>query len=148
MKALLRIPGINTNLADIEGRTALSLAAKAGQVEHVNSLLAVDGINPDVRDTTGPSPLPLVFSSDPFYGQRTGRRKEVLRRLLRVPAVDPNAEDVEGLTPLLRAFRFHNSREFVELLLARADLDVNRRVRNGLSPLALATKEAIRYNYN
>ncbi|KAM0438673.1 hypothetical protein ACHAPT_001429 [Fusarium lateritium] len=123
MRALVEVPGINADLADKMGRTALSLAAEAGSVQYVNILLAVDGVNPDARDMAGRSPLSWVFTNDSFNDRTTDERKEVVQRLLRISAVDPNAEDAEGLTPLLRAIQFYDSNEFVELLLSRTDLD-------------------------
>ncbi|RTE84462.1 hypothetical protein BHE90_001073 [Fusarium euwallaceae] len=143
MRVLLKIPGINPNLANNLGRTALSLATEAGSVERVDILLAVDGIDPDARDSSGSSPLSWALKSHGFKKgditlQKTNDRKQVVRRLIALPAVDINAEDAEGLTPLLRAIKIDFSDEFVGILLTRADLDVNRRGRDGVSPLTLA----------
>jgi ankyrin repeat protein len=138
MRELVKAPGINADLADDTGRTALSLAAEAADAERVAILLAADGVNPDARDKAGRSPLSWVFTYDRFNDRGTDGRTEVVRLLLRMPAVDPNAEDAEGRTPLLQAIRFDRSSEFVELLLARADLDVNRPGRDGRSPMAVA----------
>lgn len=142
-KQLSNIAGIDPNLANNLGRTALSLAAEAGSLERVDALLAVNGIDPDARDADGRSPLSWALKSHVFKKrestlQKTNDRKQVVRRLLALPAVDPNAEDAEGLTPLLRAIDIDFSDEFVGLLLTRADLDVNQRGRDGVSPLALA----------
>ncbi|RTE83483.1 hypothetical protein BHE90_001908 [Fusarium euwallaceae] len=53
--------------------------------------------------------------------------KAIVRRLLDIPNVDPNAVDAKGLTPLLRAVSSYNSSEFVELLLSRPDLNKGTR---------------------
>ncbi|RSM04068.1 hypothetical protein CEP52_007049 [Fusarium oligoseptatum] len=118
---LLRIPGIDPNLANNLGRTALSLVAEIGCIERVDILLAVNGIDPDARDTSGRSPLSWALKSHGFkkgdYSlQNTNDRKQVVRRLIALPAVDINAEDAEGLTPLLRAIKIDFSDEFVALL--------------------------------
>ncbi|RSL65115.1 hypothetical protein CEP51_013033 [Fusarium floridanum] len=143
LRVLLGIPGIDPSLSNNLGRTALSLAAEAGIIERFDLLLAVNGIDPDARDTDGRGPLSWALKSHPFTKgerspQKTNDRKQVVQRLLAFPAVDINAEDAEGLTPLLRAIKIDFSDEFVSLLLTRADLDVNRRGRDGVSPLALA----------
>ncbi|RMJ17162.1 hypothetical protein CDV36_003152 [Fusarium kuroshium] len=66
--------------------------------------------------------------------------KAIVRRLLDIPTVDPNAVDAEGLTPLLRAVSSYHSSEFVELLLSRPGLNVNCQGPDGLSPLAVAKR--------
>lgn len=147
MRALLGAPGINADIADNAGRTTLSLAAEAGNVEQVDILLSA-GVNPDARDTAGRSPLLWVFTAEvrdakqgsQFNSLRTDSHKEIARRLLLIQTVDPNAADAEGLTPLLLAIGLPHSREFVELLLTRPDLDLKQRGRDGLSPLDLATR--------
>ncbi|RSL80302.1 hypothetical protein CEP51_006679 [Fusarium floridanum] len=150
IRVLVEAPGVNADLPDNMGRTALSLAAEAGSFDNVVTLLTVDGVNPDARDATGRSPLSWVFSR---YLQRMGpdgadRQRErllddhkaIVRRLLDIPTVDPNAVDAEGLTPLLRAVSSYHSSQFVELLLSRPGLDVNCQGPDGLSPLAVAKR--------
>ncbi|KAI8711298.1 HET domain-containing protein [Fusarium sp. LHS14.1] len=140
-RLLLGAPGVKTDLPNNKGRTPLSLAAEAGEVERVEILLGCEGVNPDTRDNRRRSPLSWAFDEDDFrrsYGLE--ERKAVVKLLLRIPAVDPNAEDHYGLTPLLRAMRLNKSNTYVELLLSRPDLDVNRpRGRRG-SPLDVAKK--------
>ncbi|KAI0101307.1 ankyrin repeat-containing domain protein [Nemania sp. FL0031] len=136
MRVLIKIPDIKIDLANNIARTALSLAMGHGRVECVDRLLGA-GANPDARDAAGRSPLSWALVG---HWARDGHQ-EAVQHLLRILAVDPNVEDDEGLTPLLRAIQLSRSSEFVELLLARADLEVNRRGRDGLSPLALAQEK-------
>ncbi|RSL91434.1 hypothetical protein CEP52_014257 [Fusarium oligoseptatum] len=150
IRVLVEAPGVNADLPDNMGRTALSLAAEAGSFDNVVTLLAVDGVNPDARDATGRSPLSWVFGRDlqcmgPDDADWQRERllddhKAIVRRLLDIPTVDPNAVDAEGLTPLLRAVSSYHSSEFVELLLSRPGLNVNCQGPDGLSPLAVAKR--------
>ncbi|CAJ0551475.1 Ff.00g114050.m01.CDS01 [Fusarium sp. VM40] len=50
----------------------------------------------------------------------------VMGQLLRIPAVDPNAEDHNGLTPLLLAIVSGHGNEYVEILRSRSDINVNQ----------------------
>ncbi|KAF5013882.1 hypothetical protein FDECE_131 [Fusarium decemcellulare] len=144
-RALVGAPDVKPDLPNNVGRTALSLAAEAGEIERVNVLLAADGVNPDARDARGRSPLSWVFGEDGLHGGwKKEERKAVVRQLLQIPAVDPNAvdQDRNRLTPLLRAIRSDHSNEYVEILLSRPDLDVNQpRDWGGNTPLDVA-KEA------
>ncbi|OAP59600.1 hypothetical protein AYL99_06898 [Fonsecaea erecta] len=142
MKALLKAPNINADLADKMGRTPLSIVAQAGKVELLDILLTANGVDPDSRDEAGRSPLSWVLEFDRYDENfEIEHRKEAVRHLLRIAAVDPNAEDAEGLTPLLRAIQCYRGSEFVRLLTKRADLDVNKRGPDGLTPLALAKEK-------
>ncbi|RSL61345.1 hypothetical protein CEP53_005146 [Fusarium sp. AF-6] len=145
IRVLVEAPGVNADLTDNMGRTALSLAAEAGSFDNVVTLLAVDGVNPDARDATGRSPLSWVFRRGANEADWRPERllddhKAIVRRLLDIPTVDPNAVDAQGLTPLLRAVSSYDSSEFVELLLSRPGLNVNWQGPDGLSPLAVAKR--------
>ncbi|KAF5633314.1 ankyrin repeat-containing protein [Fusarium tjaetaba] len=142
MKALLEAPGIKPDHPNNEGRTALSLAAEAANIECVNGLLSIEDVNPDARDIYGRGPLSWVFEKNGLqYGWAREERKEVLQQLLRIPTVDPNAEDNYGSTPLLLAIMSDHGNEYVEVLLSRPDLDVNQPPIEGTdSPLDTAMK--------
>ncbi|KAF5983503.1 ankyrin repeat-containing protein [Fusarium coicis] len=142
MKALLEAPGIKPDNPNNEGRTALSLAAEAANIDCVNGLLSTEDVNPDARDINGRGPLSWVFEKNGLqYGWAREERKEVLQQLLRIPAVDPNAEDNDGRTPLLLAIMSDHGNEYVEVLLSRPDLDVNQPPIEGTdSPLDTAMK--------
>ncbi|KAF4946660.1 hypothetical protein FGADI_11008 [Fusarium gaditjirri] len=138
LKVLLEDPGVEPDRPNNVGRTALSLAAEAGKIEYVNALLAREDVNPDARDILGRGPLSWVFGESGLEWQ-SEEWKAVLRRLLSIPAVDPNAEDHNGLTPLLLAIMSDHGHEYVEVLLSRPDLDVNRpRAQGHESPLDTA----------
>ncbi|KAG5826947.1 hypothetical protein H9Q74_002968 [Fusarium xylarioides] len=126
-KALLRAPGIKPDLPDTEGRTPLSLAAEACEIEHVNALLATDAVDPNARDIFGRGPLSWLFRRNGLKDSvKKKERKAVLQQLLRIPTVDPNVGDHDGVMPLLLAIRSDQGHEYVEVLLSRPDLDVNR----------------------
>ncbi|PNP81238.1 hypothetical protein FNYG_05270 [Fusarium nygamai] len=132
-KALLKDPGIKPDLPSNVGRTALSIAVEAGEIDYVSTLLASDDINPDARDIHGRSPLLWVFGKNALEdSSKKEERKAILKQLLRIPDVDPNAEDHEGFTPLLLAIMSHQGHEYVEVLFSRSDLDVNRPPAKGL----------------
>ncbi|KAF4947092.1 hypothetical protein FGADI_10722 [Fusarium gaditjirri] len=145
VQALLRAENINPDAPDDAGRTPLSVLCGSPDnvtLETVNLLLATNGVNPDSRDITGRSPL--SWAIDPSgdwegYSYITERR-EVIQRLLQIQEVDPNVEDAEGLTPLLRAIMGRNGNEIVRILLEREDLDVQQKNRDGLTPMAAAAK--------
>ncbi|KAF5702777.1 ankyrin repeat-containing protein [Fusarium mundagurra] len=140
MRAILDHPGIKPDLRNNEGRTALSLAAEAANIEHVKALLALDDVDPDARDIHGRGPLSWVFEDNGLQiSWKKEERKAVLQQLLRLPSVDPNAEDHNGLTPLLLAIKYYEGHEYVEILLSRPDLDVDRPRADGAdSPLDTA----------
>lgn len=147
LKALVGVPGLDPNLANNRGRTPLSLAAEAGSTECIDILLTVMGLETNTPDNNGKNLLSwaLTFPEDEPWQpisarQQTNNRKEIVRRLLAIPEVDPNAADVSGWTPLIRAINTDFSNEFVGLLLTRSDLDVNKGRLDKLNPLALAKR--------
>ncbi|RSM02612.1 hypothetical protein CEP52_007866 [Fusarium oligoseptatum] len=144
IESLLQAERIDPDAADNEGRTPLSVVCEDAELELVDLFLASDGVDPDSRDNAGRNPLSWVVAPERFLDERSfgapDRRKEVVRRLLQIQAVDPNAEDAEGLTPLIRATQGEYANEFVQILLEREDLDVNQRSRDGRTPMAFARK--------
>ncbi|KAF5557133.1 ankyrin repeat-containing protein [Fusarium napiforme] len=145
VEALLRAEHIRPDLANDQGRTPLSVLCGSPHnvtVEAVNLLLATNSVNPDSRDITGRGLLSwVIYSSDyPWSYKGIATRKQVMQRLLQIQEVDPNAEDSEGLTPLLRAIMGDNGNELVRVLLEREDLDVQQMNRFGLTPLSIATR--------
>ncbi|CAM6016183.1 unnamed protein product [Sphagnum balticum] len=69
------------------GRTALHMAASNGQAEIVSYICAVPGINVNVQDEFGFTPLHLVAHS-PDHGRRGVR---VIKELLNAKNIDPNS---------------------------------------------------------
>ncbi|KAK4165515.1 ankyrin repeat-containing domain protein [Cladorrhinum sp. PSN259] len=133
VKRLVAVDGINPDSKDKEGRTPLSRAAEGAHVGVVRQLLALEGIGVDRRDTRGRSPLSWAIDPgfEPYHlpegwsGDNMSDRMEVVKRLLRMDAVDPNAIDSEGLTPLIRARGTDSSGEMERLLRSRKDLHRN-----------------------
>ncbi|KAF5722632.1 ankyrin repeat-containing protein [Fusarium mundagurra] len=145
VEALLRAEYIRPDLANNQGRTPLSVLCGSPDnvtLEAVNLLLATNAVNPDSRDITGRGPLSWVIDQSGYLRRYDGitTRKQVMQRLLEFQEVNPNAEDSEGLTPLLRAIQGNNGNEFVRVLLEREDLDVQQMNRDGLTPLSVATE--------
>lgn len=141
IRELLRAERIDPDAADLEGRTPLSVVCEHAELELVDLLLTSDGVDPDSRDTAGRSPLSWAVSTR-FLRKtdvdKIDRRKEVMRRLLQIQAVDPNVEDAEGLTPLIRAIQGEVGSELVPVLLEREDLDVHQRSRDRRTPMDFA----------
>ncbi|KAF5546413.1 ankyrin repeat-containing protein [Fusarium napiforme] len=137
ISTLLDEPGIKPDLPTNCGRTPLSLIAEDGDIGGVNALLASDAVDPNACDTLGRGPLSWLFG-DNGLKDSCGKeeRKAILQQLLRIPTVDPNAEDQNGLTPLLLAIKSEQGHEYVEILLSRPDLDVSQ-------PLVLDTAKEI-----
>lgn len=143
--SLLQVEDIEPDPADNQGRTPLSVLCgnhETVRLETIDVLLAVDGVNPDSKDDAGRSPLSWVIGSSDTQGldKDISTRIEVMRRFVLIQEVDPNAEDAEGLTPLLRAIQGSNGNEFVRVLLEREDLDVQKITLDGLSPIEVAVK--------
>ncbi|KAI8718108.1 HET domain-containing protein [Fusarium sp. LHS14.1] len=149
-RELLRVELVNADAADFKGRTPLSVACEDANLRLVDLLITRDDVDPDSRDTAGRNPLSWVVAPAQFrdlssygrldFGGLDGRKK-IMRRLLQVQVVDPNAEDAEGLTPLIRAIQSKYSGELVQVLIEREDLDVHKRSRDGRTPMEFAREE-------
>lgn len=139
--SLLQAENIEPDPADNQGRTPLSVLCgkETISLETDGILLSVDGVNPDSKDYAGQSPLSwaIGFSDTQRLYRGISTRIEVMRRLLLIQEVDPNAEDAEGVIPLLRAIQGSNGNEFVRVLLEREDLDVQKITLHGLTPMAV-----------
>lgn len=86
--------GVNLNCADIDGRTALCLAAGTGHEGIVKTLLGKDGVLPDPKDKGGRTPLCLAAKQG-----YTG----VVKLLLNTGKVNVDHKDNTDCTPLLLA---------------------------------------------
>jgi ankyrin repeat protein len=135
------------------GRTALHMAASNGQAEIVRYICAVPGINVNVQDYFGFTPLHLAAHSPDHDDQRVC----VIKELLNVKNINPNsvmdgrfldAADFQGsrITALHLAVRGKFT-EAVDLLLAwrpkqgdEAIIDVGVRWPWGFTPLHLAIR--------
>jgi ankyrin len=88
-------------------------------------LLSTDGINVDVKDPNGNTPLLTMFSNDLQYGHRDYRIK-MLKQLLQSGA-DINACNDDGFTPLHMVIWHGNQEELKEVLLYKPDLNAQTR---------------------
>ncbi|CAG0921476.1 unnamed protein product [Notodromas monacha] len=61
--AILRVPGVDVNVADAEGQTALHYASSCGHGEVVDLLLAA-GADTGVKDNDGLGPVDVAFDDD------------------------------------------------------------------------------------
>ncbi|XP_071277273.1 B-cell lymphoma 3 protein-like [Agelaius tricolor] len=123
-------------------QTPLHLAVITGQVSLVR-LLVAHGASPMCPDRLGRTCAHLACGSHlPGGGATAGPRPRVLRELLRSPggaALDLQARDYEGLTPLHVAVA-SRSRDSVLLLLQHgADVDAGD-IKSGRSPLLHAVE--------
>jgi ankyrin repeat protein len=140
VRFLLSQKDFDLNARDNEGRTALMEAVQSAWGEPIVQILVEQpGLDVDIADNKGrtaltfaPSPtiarLLLSHTNMPsqehakylagvelHYAALSGDAEEV-RRLLKEGIIDPNTQDREGVTPLMKA-SFHNHQGVVEALL-------------------------------
>ena len=131
--------GVDVNLSDEAGFTALLAACQSGHSDVVRCLLAQPGIGVSHAERSGSTALHLAC----YYGHT-----EIVRALVawRAPpsdgaaaaaAVDINCTNREGFTPLIAACQTGRL-PAVECLLAAPDIDVNLASTNGQSALIAA----------
>ncbi|KAF8455170.1 hypothetical protein BGX38DRAFT_1140660 [Terfezia claveryi] len=108
--------GLNPNLTDLSGRTALHYAVESGAEDIVELLLSREDVNPNLRDSLGAGETPLMIA---VHGQKMG----IARLLLARKDLDVNV-NAGWRTPLIEAVFWRNS-EMVRALLGRGDVDVN-----------------------
>lgn len=125
-KLLLATPGIDVNVRDEWGRTALHYLSYSPAVRW---LLAAPGIDVNARDFDGRTPL---------MGATGGGSEERLQLLLSDSRVDVNARDNDGNTALHHA----NTSDTCKMLLSleSSRIDVNAMNHFGMTPLHRACK--------
>ena len=106
--------GMNPNVQDSDGRTALISAAARGEQDVVNTLLS-RGVNINVKDKNGYTAL-----SHAIDAMQDGVEEALLNR----PELDPNCRGKNN-RPALMAYVWRDNKERVEKLLARgADVKI------------------------
>jgi ankyrin repeat protein len=118
------------------GRTALHTAAAYGNVEIVKIICKVEGIDLNLKDVFGYTPLHLACYST------HENRDEVIKTLLSCKEIDANVSARErgyNLTALHLAVKAR-SKDVVDALL-NTNIDVDARSSGGWTPLHLAVKE-------
>lgn len=119
----------NVGKRNPHGRTPLSLAAGSGHSLIVRQLLARDGINADLADNNGQTPL--------SWASATSGSGLVVEELLRRPVVDADSKDINGRTPLSWAAA-NGDWKVAESLLKRPNVNPNARDKNGRTALSWA----------
>jgi len=108
---LLQVQGVDVNLKDIDGDTALMVAAFKGYVEIVNRLLEADEINVNIQtddnhylDNEGGDTALIMAVNDEIY-DRNSSSESVVKRLLEEKDIDINLQNGIGWTALMYAAR-------------------------------------------
>lgn len=149
--------GVEIETRDENGFTALHHAARSGHMEAVKILLEA-GAEINCKGENGLTPLHLAAvsqlpmeegsdleDSDSLDGHTAlhhaaeNEQESVLRLLLGHQAVNINARDYEGRTPLSSAI-LAGHKESVTMLLSHKDIEANSSDNNGRSPLSLAAE--------
>lgn len=117
VKALLRAPRINVNVASRTGERPLHYAATNGHIDVAKTLLAVPTIDANIAANEGVTPLMCAASDG---------HTEMVKLLLDVPNVRSNINTIGALgeTALHKAV-FSNHEDTVEFLLSMQGINVN-----------------------
>jgi len=106
MKFLIKA-GVNINIQNNHGWTALHLASRFGKKEIVELLIKVAGVNVNIQDNDGKTALHEASR----YGY-----KDCVELLIKVGGVNVNIQNNDGSTALHYAC-YHGYKEIVELLI-------------------------------
>jgi len=130
--------GMDVNIKDDDGFTALYFAAQEGQKE-ITELLIEKGADVNVKLESQKAKELGMGGATPLRGAVANYHKETAELLI-VKGADVNVKEDLGLTLL----HFANTREIAELLIAKG-LDVNAKCDDGGIPLqdaaAMGSKE-------
>lgn len=127
----LLFAGVNINARDENGETALHKAIKAGRADYTQALLENIGIENDIADVKGRTPLILA-------SRARGANMEYVVLNLVANGAWVNAEDGDGWTPLMGVVTMGYPR-CVEALLAKGAL-VDKRNNEGKNALDYASE--------
>ncbi|MCJ1226263.1 Ankyrin repeat domain-containing protein 44 [Toensbergia leucococca] len=119
VKLLLTLKDVSPNLEDNRNETALFKAARSGKLGVVRLLLGQDGIKADSTSKDGWTPLTTAVVK---------QHSEIVRALLAMPEVNPNAMSLEQ-APLWMAAA--TRLDIVQQLLGRPDININQKSRRG-----------------
>ena len=131
LKQLLRTVNIDVNVADKQG-PPLSFAAYLGYGGIVSELLSRPGINVNLAQQAGATPLYLAVQQG---------HVEVVRLLLGARRTNVNLATLDGATPLYIAARY-GFLDVVKLLLGKPEINVNLvTLTEGTAPLSIAAQK-------
>lgn len=128
VRELLKHAGLDVNVKDDNGCTALAGACENGPVDVVWELLKVDTVDVNIRNDDGRTPLILASANG---------HSNVVRQLLKHQKIDVNAKDNDGTTALLVACEKGNV-DVVRELLNHELVDGNAQSDAGNSAIILA----------
>jgi ankyrin repeat protein len=126
---LLTNPELDVNPRSANNLTPLGIAVKHGDVEIVEMLIN-KGARTDDYWGEGRTPLLIATQHHQF---------EMVKYLLTIPSVDPNAQRSDGMNTLFSAVAL-GWISLVKFLLEDSRIDVNVRGYNGLTPIGYAVR--------
>jgi len=118
------------------GDTALHIAAAAYRRDIARKLIAM-GADVRAKNRRGAEPLHYAADGGPGSPAWNPRAQAAIVACLVEAGADPNAVDMNGVTPLHRAVRTRCAAAVAALLAGGAD--ARRRNKNGSTPMRLAT---------
>jgi ankyrin repeat protein len=127
-KKILQKKGIDVNIQDKFGQTALHWAIIRNNKEIVKLLLGKENIDVNIQNKNGKTAL---------YWAIKNNNTEIVKLLLEKEDIDVNIQYENGKTALYWAI-YNKNTEIVKLLLEKEDIDVNIQNKNGESALLWA----------
>ena len=127
LKLLLNAPGINVNIVDNEGQSALHRAVSENNIEGLKLLLEVPSIDVNIVDNRGRNAVHQAVTDDNIWA---------LKLLLNHPGttiLTLNLKDTYGLTPVMRAVKYEENSRCLKLLAADPRVDLDTTDANGWS---------------
>jgi ankyrin repeat protein len=170
VKLLLARNDVKLNVLESSGLSTPLIAAcdhRGRGAEVVKLLLAKDGIDVNLRNIDGDTPLmkaitagsvravdsllarddlnPNIMNSNGVHvlGHSVFQGCDIVKRLLDRPDIDPNFPARDGRTALMRACREWRDMKVVKLLLDWKGVDVNQRDNSGQTALTLASRHNV-----
>ncbi|RDW84032.1 uncharacterized protein DSM5745_04358 [Aspergillus mulundensis] len=132
VEVLVKVPGINPNLANNDKATPLWVAAAKGHEKVVKVLVDVPGINLNKPNKQGNTPLLIAAARG---------HNEVIKLLVDVPGIDLNHPNKRGYTPLwIAAAKNHVGVVNILISCPAVVLQSNHKDKLGVTPLAAAVE--------